>query len=488
MNVYRSFRSNAALILSLIMLLTGCMVGPNYRRPAAPVPDAFKELPPPGWTQAQPNEGAIRGKWWEVYGDPALNVLEEQVNISNQNVLAAEAQYREARDAVRIARSSYFPTLGVSPSLSNVRESSNIITGGVVNFVSGSRMDYSLPADFSYQVDLWGSIRRNVAASYANAQTSAANLVNARLTYQAMLAETYFQLHGLDGDADLLDRTVKLYTDYLNLTKERLEAGVASGADVAQAQTQLETTRAQLVDIGVARAQYEHAVAILIGKPPSTTTLPAKVLTSAPPPVPLAVPSVLLERRPDIAGAERQMAAANEQIGIAKAAFFPTLSLSATVGLESASTGNLFTSPSRFWSAGPQLAETLFEGGKRHAQVALEQAAYDATVAAYRQTVLTAFQQVEDNLAALRILEKEAAAEDVAVKAAEESLAISTEQYKAGIADYLQVITAQTIALQDERTAVDILTRRMTASVLLIEALGGGWGASQLPSHEELRR
>jgi len=469
----REFHLVVVLALAGIMMLAGgCAVGPNYRRPAAPAPQVFKEPPPEGWKQAQPNAGAIRGKWWEIYNDPQLNALEEQVSISNQNVLAAAAQYREARDSVRIARSSLFPTVTTSPSVTNQRTPAT----------PKNQTVYDLPVDVSYQADVWGSIRRNLTASYANAQASAADLENARLSFQAELAEFYFELHGQDGDADLLERTVKAYEEYLKLTQDRFELGVASGADVAQAKTQLDTTRAQLIDVGVQRAQFEHAIAILIGKPPAELSIPALVLKTPPPAVPIGVPSALLERRPDIASSERQVAAANEQIGIAKAAFFPSLLLSATGGFESASFSTWLSWPSRFWAVGPQVAETLFDAGKRHAQLDLERAAYDATVANYRQTVLTAFQQVEDNLAALRILEQEAAAEDAAVADAEESLAISTDQYKQGIATYLQVITAQTFALQDEKAAVDILTRRMTASVLLIEALGGGWDASQLPT------
>ncbi|HYN16183.1 MAG TPA: efflux transporter outer membrane subunit [Terriglobales bacterium] len=482
----RGFRSFGLVALAgLTMLAGGCAVGPNYRRPTAPTPQVFKEPPPEGWKQAEPNAGAIRGKWWEIYSDPQLNALEEHVNISNQNVLAALAQYREARDAVRIARSSLFPTVGVSPAVTNQRSSATL-SKSATGVNPGSTTVYDLPFDLSYQADVWGSIRRNLRGSYASAQVSAADLENARLAFHAELAQFYFQLHGLDGDADLLQRTVKGYEEYLQLTRDRFELGVASGADVAQAKTQLDTTRAQLIDIGVQRAQLEHAIAILIGKPPAELSIPPMVLKTPPPSVPIGVPSALLERRPDIAASERQVAAANEQIGIAKAAFFPSLLLSASGGFETASFSQWLTWPSRFWAVGPQLAETLFEGGKRHAQLDLQRAAYDATVANYRQTVLTAFQQVEDNLAALRILEQEAAAEDAAVADAQESLAISTDQYKAGITTYLQVITAQTVALQDERAAVDILTRRMTASVLLIEALGGGWDASQLPTKTEI--
>jgi NodT family efflux transporter outer membrane factor (OMF) lipoprotein len=344
-----------------------------------------------------------RGKWWEIYNDPQLNVLEEQVNISNQNVLIAAAQYREARDAVKIARSSLFPTASASASLTREQSSGTLGKNAVAAAGSGASAVsssgavstlYDLSADVSYQVDVWGNIRRNLTASYANAQASAADLENARLSFQAELAEFYFELHGFDGDIDLLQRTVQAYEQYLKLTQDRFELGVASGLDVAQAKTQLDTTRAQLIDIGVQRAQMEHAIAILIGKPPAELTIPPMVLKTLPPPVPTGVPSALLERRPDIAAAERQMAAANEQIGIAKAAFFPSLLLSASGGFESTSSSLWFTWPSRFWAVGPQLAETVFDAGKRRAQLDLERAAYDATIAGYRQTVLTAFQQV----------------------------------------------------------------------------------------------
>ena len=469
-----------------------CMVGPKYKRPAAIVPPAYKEQPPvsfkesKGWKQAQPNDGIVRGKWWEIYGDPELNALEEQVSISNQNVLAAEAQFREAREAVQIARAALFPVLSTVPSINNSKTSGTLTNNKVSAFVPGTRTDYSLPFDLTYAADIWGSIRRSVRQSAESAQVTAAQLENARLSFQANLAADYFELHGTDGDQELLDRAVKSYEEYLQLTRNRFNGGVASGADVAQAETQLYTARAQLSDLGVARAQFEHAIAILIGKPPAGLTIRYATIKSQPPPIPVGVPSTLLERRPDIAAAERQMAALNEQIGIAQAAYYPTLTLSASGGLESSDFLKLFTWPSRFWSVGPQLAETLFDAGRRRAQVAEAGDAYDVTVANYRQIVLTAFQQVEDNLSTLRVLENEAQVEDQAVQAAERALAISTDQYKAGTASYLQVITSQTTALQDERTAVDLHTRRMTASVLLIQALGGGWDASTLPAVKDL--
>jgi len=481
-NVDYSAKYRVLALTGVLLGTSACMVGPKYQRPVAPAPSSFKEPPPAGWKEAQPSDGVARGKWWEIYNDPALNALEEQVSISNQNVRLAEAQYREAKAAVRIARSALFPTLSASPSIVDTRSPSQV-TGSVAGSAAAAPHGfYSLPLDLSYTADLWGSIRRTIAASAASAQVSAADLEGAKLTYQAELASDYFQLHGLDGDAELLESTAKSYQEYLVLTQNRYAGGVASLGDVAQAQTQLETTRAQLVDLGVQRAQLEHAIAILIGKPPAEFSIPPVTLKTPPPPVPVGVPSELLERRPDIAASERQVAAANEQIGIAKAAYYPTLTLSASGGLESAAFLKWLTWPSRFWSVGPQLAETLFDAGKRHAQVSQAEAAYDASVATYRQTVLTAFQQVEDNLAALRVLADEADVTGRAVKAANESLTISTDQYRGGIVAYLQVITTQTAALQEEKAAIDLLTRRMMASVTLIEALGGGWDASELPT------
>ncbi|HTQ54153.1 MAG TPA: efflux transporter outer membrane subunit [Bryobacteraceae bacterium] len=471
------------LLLSLTLLLlcsAACMVGPNYKRPAAPVPQSFKEAPPDGWKTAQPNDGAIRGKWWEVYNDQPLNALEEQVSITNQNVLAAEADFRAARYAIRVARASLFPTVGVSPTVQISRQA--------INFPgeSGIIKTYSLPVSASWPVDIWGAVRRSVHAATASAQSDYALLENARLSYQSELAQEYFEMRGIDGDIDLLTRTVKSYAEYLTLTQNRYKSGVASGADVAQAQTQLDTTQAQLIDLGVARAQYEHAIAILIGKPPSELSLDSKLLKTPPPPTPPALPSALLERRPDIAAAERQMAAVQEQIGIAVAAYYPTLNLTASAGFGPAQFSHGFIWPSRVFSAGVAPSETVFEGGKRHAQVKEAEALFDASVASYRETVLGAFQQVEDDLSALRIYGQEAVAIEKAVKDAEDSLAISTYQYKAGTVAYLQVLTAQAVALGAERTAVDLLARRMVSSVLLIQALGGGWDSKNIPSANDL--
>lgn len=483
-------RCSVALVCTIVaIVLTGCRVGPDYSRPSAPAPPAFKEPPPENfkeWKQAHPSDDKIRGNWWEMFQDPALNALEQQVNISNQNLLAAEAQYREARAAVGVARSALFPMISAAPSISSAQGSRNLGAGQIssVSTSGGStrvRNDFFLPIDFSYTPDVWGSIRRSVTASTAAAQASAAQLENARLSFQALVAQDYFSLHGLDAQQDLLRRTVASYQEILQLTQYRYQSGVASEADVSLAQTQLDQARAQLIDVGVQRSQIEHAIAVLTGAPPAAFTAPDRPLAATPPAIPVAVPSELLERRPDIAASERQMAAANEQIGIATAAYFPTVTLSASAGVESSSITNWLSWPSRFWSVGPRLAETLFDAGRRRGLVQEAQAAYDSTVAAYRQTVLTAFQQVEDQLAALRILEQEAAVEQQAIQAAQNSLRITTEQYRAGIANYLEVLTAQNSVLNTQAASISIMTRRMTSSVLLIEALGGGWDVSRLP-------
>ncbi|MGP8246567.1 MAG: efflux transporter outer membrane subunit [Bryobacteraceae bacterium] len=490
-------RPLAGLGLALLLVaLSACRVGPTYKRPDAPAAPAFKEQPPPefkeagDWKQAQPSDGELKGKWWEMYRDPVLNALEEQVSISNQNLLQAEAQYRQARAAVLTARAGLFPTASSSPSISESRSGTlgkTVTPNGKSELVSGSsNTTYTLPLSAAWEPDLWGSIRRGMTAAAATAQASDAQLGNLRLLYQSELAQDYFQLHGSDSDADLLDRTAKSYQEYVVLTRNRFAGGVASDLDVAQAEAQLYAARAQLQDLGVTRAQLEHAIAVLTGKPPAAVTLQARVLKDSPPVFPIAVPSDLLERRPDIAGAERTMAAANEQIGITQAAFYPTLSLSGTLGLESLSIAKWFTGPSRFFAVGPSLAETLFDAGRRRAAVAGAQAAYDATVAGYRQTVLSAFQQVEDELAALRILAEESVTAQDSVKAADRALAVSTAQYKAGTANYLTVITAQGTDLAAQEVLVNLLTRRLVASVVLIQALGGGWDRTQLPGKRDL--
>ena len=460
------------------------MIGPKYSRPAVPLPatDTFKEAQAAGLQPAQPKDGLPKGKWWEVYDDPALNALEEQVSISNQNVLAAEAQYREAKASVAIARSALFPTVTVGPSLNEVR------VGSVYAGSGSTYRSYSLPFDVSWEPDLLGNLRRGVTASVASAQASASSLENARLLYQSELAEDYFQLHGIDSEIDLLEKTQASYEDFVTLTRNRYAAGVASPLDVDQAESQLYGAESTLVDLGVQRAQYEHAIAVLIGKASADVAIPRSVLKAEPLTLPAGLPSELLERRPDIAAAERTVAAANEQIGIALSAFYPALTLTGVGGVESLSIQKWFSLPSRFWSVGPALAETLFDKGRRRAVVAQQRAAYDASVANYRQTVLTALQQVEDNLAALRILAVEVDKVQATVKAADSALTVSAIQYKAGTTNYLTVITAQVTLLNAQITAVNLQTRRLVASVQLIQAIGGGWNASELPTTEELAK
>jgi len=488
------------LLGGALLMSTGCIVGPNYKRPSAPAAPAFKEAPPPdfkeaeaqGWKLAQPGDAYMKGKWWEVYQDPALNALEEQVAISNQNVQQFEAQYRQAKAAVRVARAALFPTVSTAPAISFAQSgsatSSVAGTGVATGGTSAVRQLYNLPVDVSWEPDLWGAIRRGIASAADTAVAAAADIENAKLLYQAELAQDYFQLHGADADIDLLRRTEASYKEYLELTRNRFTAGIASDLDVAQAETQLYGAQTSLIDLGSTRAQLEHAIAILTGKAPVEVDVAEKPLATLPPPVPIGVPSLLLQRRPDIAAAERRVAAANEQIGIAIAAFYPNLTLSAGGGLENSSLAKWFTWPSRFWSVGPSLSETLFDAGRRAGVVAEQRAAYDATVATYRQTVLTALQQVEDNLAALRVLEIESAKVDETIQAATRELSVSTDQYKAGIQNYLTVILAQATLLAAERTKVDLLSRRLTSSVLLIEALGGGWDTSRLPDARDVTR
>jgi NodT family efflux transporter outer membrane factor (OMF) lipoprotein len=459
-----------------------CTIGPQYQRPEARVPVAYKELPPAsfkaaeGWKLAQPNDAITRGKWWEIFQDPALNALQEQVDISNQTLAVAEAQLRGARAAIGVARAARYPIVTASASVTGERLSLN--RPGATNPSSEIRADYLLPLDLSYEIDVWGRIRRSVEASTAIAQASAADLETARLSIHAELAVNYFTLHGLDAQRQLLDFTITAFEKALELTTNRYNQGVASQVEVLQARTQLEIARTQAIDIGVQRAQFEHAIAILLGKPPAEFSIPPSPITAIPPVIPIGLPSELLERRPDIAAAERLMAAANAQIGIAQTAFYPTITLSAAVGLESASLSNLFSLPSVLWSLGASLVEIVFDGGRRQAVIEQARASYDATVASYRQTVLTAFQNVEDNLSALRILEAEAQQQAKAVEAAEAVLLLSLNRYKGGVTTYLEVIIAQSAALPAERTAIDLLTRRMTATVLLIKALGGLWETS----------
>lgn len=421
----------------------------------------------------------MRGKWWQVFNDPQLNALEEKVDVSNQNLKIAAAQFRQARDVMRINRSYLYPTIGAGPSMTGEEVSKN---APVPSSKAGQALaDLVLPFDLSYEVDAWGRIRLNVEAAQASAQASAADLETARLSIHAELAADYFALRGLDAQKRLLDSTVVAYQKALDLTTDRYTGGLAAKVEVEQAATQLESTEAQEIDVGVQRAQFEHAIAALIGEPASTFAIPVSPLNEPPPTIPAGVPSDLLQRRPDIAAAERRVASANAQIGVAQTAYYPTLSLSAAAGMEGSSFANWFAWPSHFFAVGPTLLETLYDAGRRHAYTDQAWAAYDANVAAYRQNVLTAFQEVEDNLAGLRILDAENAKQSQAVRSAESSLQLSLNRYRGGLVTYLEVVTAQSAALSNEITAVNILTRRMDSTVLLIKALGGGWDVSRLP-------
>jgi NodT family efflux transporter outer membrane factor (OMF) lipoprotein len=467
-------------LLLPLTVLVGCVVGPKYSRPSTQVPQAYKEVPE-GWKAAAPADQLARGKWWEIFHEPQLNALEEKVNVSNQTLKAAYHQFLQARALLRYFRADYFPTVTAGASGTYTRPSQNRPTS-LTTSAKKNTTDLLLPVTVSWEPDVFGRIRRTVEAARSNAQASAADVESVRLAVHAELASDYFQMRTLDAEEQLLQSTVTAYERALELTQNRHKGGVASAVDVAQAQTQLETTRAQATDIQVQRAQFEHAIAVLIGEPASTFTFVPTPWSSPPPQIPTGLPSDLLERRPDIAAAERRMAAANAQIGITRAAYFPSLVLTGSGGFESSSITTWLSGPSGFLSAGASAAVTAFDVGRRRAASEQARAAYDQSVANYRQTVLLSFQEVEDNLAALRILDEEARRQQEAVAAAERSLNLSLNRYRGGVTTYLEVTTAQGIALNNERTAVQILARRMTASVLLIQALGGSWDSSQLPS------
>jgi NodT family efflux transporter outer membrane factor (OMF) lipoprotein len=470
------------------LLVSGCMVGPGYKMPSTPMTPSFKEAPVlysrpvNGWTLAAPQD-AERGPWWESYGDSQLNVLEAQVDSANQTLLMAEANFRQARAAIGYNRSFEAPTVGVAPGVAAERDSANepYFPSTMTHSAVGN---FTLPLDSSWEIDLWGRIRRSVRAAREQTQASAADVAAVRLSLHAELAIDYFELRSADAQEQLLNETVKAYGEALQLTEDRFEGGLAPMSDVAQAKTQLDDVRVMDTDIRAQRAEYEHAIAILIGKPPAAFSLPPVPLNFEPPKlpaIPRVVPSQLLERRPDIAAAERRVAAANEQIGIADAAWYPTLSLSAIAGFQGTSALNWLTWPSRFWAVGPEFSETLFDAGRRRAAKQSALAGYDSAVATYRQTTLNAFGQVEDNLAVLHVLSTEAQQQDQATAAAQQTLQLFTNRYQGGVDTYLQVVVSQTTALNNERNDIDIMRRQLEASVLLIKALGGNWNRSQLP-------
>jgi NodT family efflux transporter outer membrane factor (OMF) lipoprotein len=469
-------RTSVAIVVSLV---AGCNLAPEYVRPSTgplgtSAPAAYRELTPAdfantdGWKKAQPRDDLLRGSWWELFDDPLLNELEQQVDVSNQSLALAAANYRVARALVAEARAQLFPTVTTSPTATRMSPPTT--------------NQFTLPFDASWEADLWGRIRNSMKASADEAQATAADLENTRLLIHAEVATDYFALRAQDSQKQILDETVIAFRKALDLTKVRHQGGIASDEDVAQAETQLEMTIAQDTDLGILRAQLEHAIAALVGRPASSFSIPTGPLRPKPPAVPLGLPSQLLERRPDIAAAERRVAEANAQIGVAKAAFFPTLTLSGEAGFASTAIGSLLSLPSRIWQFGASLAQTLFDGGKRQAAVEQAMASYDGTVASYRQAVLTAFQEVEDELASLRILSQERGQQDAAVASAQTALARAEDRYKFGVDSYLNVISAQSTLLSNQRTAMNIRLQQMTASVLLIKALGGGWEASRLAS------
>jgi NodT family efflux transporter outer membrane factor (OMF) lipoprotein len=477
------------LMAGLGLVLTGCTVGPQYVRPAAPLAPAFKEAPPEnlkseeGWKQAQPSDGQLNGDGWTLFNDPQLNTLEAQIDPANQTLKQAEANFRVARAAVRFNRASEVPTIGVGPSVGAVRDSNNQPYLNVSGANNGDG-NFILPFDLDYEIDIWGRVRRTVTQAREQAQASAADLETSRLSLHAELAVDYFDLRSTDAQVKLLNDTVKAFQSALQLTEDRYNGGASPLSDVTQARTQLQAAQVQATDVDIQRAMYEHAIAVLIGKPPAVFTLPPDPITVAAPTIPAIpgmLPSQLLERRPDIASSERSMAAANEQIGIARTAYYPTMSLSAAAGFAGTSAINWFSWPSRFFAVGSTLSETLFDHGRRGATSDIALAQYDGTVAAYRQITLTAFQQVEDNLNALHNLEIEAREQQDATASAQQSLDLFNTRYEDGVDTYLQVITWQTALLQNQRNDIEITQRRFEASVLLVKSLGGGWDASQLP-------
>ncbi len=469
-----------------LLLLCACNPAPKYVRPPAPTPMAYKEAggqDGTGWKLAQPSDDKLRGKWWEIYNDPQLNALEEQVAISNQSLKAAEANFRAARALVVSARSALYPTIGATPAYTNSRSSGSTLR---IPGATGVANEYALPFDISYTPDFWHRIRNTINEEAFSAQSSAADVATALLSTQADLATDYFELRATDMQVKILNDTMVNYRQNVDLTTTLYKTGIDSEQDLVQAQNQLDTATASATDLGVARAEYEHAIATLIGKPPSELTITVGTFNAQPPTIPVGVPSTLLERRPDIAALERLIASANAQIGVARAAYYPTLTLSASGGLESYSFLHWFSSSSRFWSLGPSLSQTLFDGGARRAQNEQAQAQYDAAVANYRQTVLTSFQAVEDQLAALRILSKEIIEQQTAINSSQRYLDLALIRYKTGVDSYLNVITAENSLLTNRESQVSSELRRMSASVSLVMALGGGWDPASLPQMKDL--
>jgi NodT family efflux transporter outer membrane factor (OMF) lipoprotein len=479
-------------------MLSGCAVGPKYHPPAPQPPAAvYKESPTQfkeneGWTIAQPSDSKLRGKWWEIFNDAELNALEEQLDINNQNIKQFFENFMEARAIVREARSQYFPTLAVAPAFSRSRTSGNLSTTPVNTTGKGTAIPqlqfttYSLPLEASWEPDLWGKVRNTVHQSQYAAQVSAADLENERLTEQASLAQFFFEIRGQDELQKIFNDTVDADQKALDLTRVLYETGIDDQISVVEAETTLQSAQAGATNVGIARAQFEHAIAVLVGKAATNFSIPVRPMTVAPPPIPVGMPSELLERRPDIAAAERTMAEANATIGIAHAAYYPTLTLSADGGFESSAFTHWLSWPSRFWSVGTTLSETIFDAGLRRATVQQFVATYNSDLAGYRQVVLTAFQQVEDSLAEVRILSKEIQQQQQAVNSAQTFLKLELGRYETGVDPYVDVLIAQTTLLSNEQTLNNLQVQEMASAVALVEALGGGWDRSQLPSTEQV--
>ena len=488
-----SRRATLALLIFAFLGLPGCNVGPKYLRPAVPAPSAFKESGPQQaadgtvWKPAQPQDAMLRGKWWEIYQEPELNSLEEKLNISNQNIARAFEDFMAARAQVQQARSAYYPTVSVGPSYARNRASQSQTTAQVSSKGSTNSNTFNLPFDVAWEPDLWGRVRNTVRQSANAAQVSAADLENQRLTEQANLAVFFFELRGQDALEDLFQKTVEIDRQSLELTRVLYKTGLDNDEAVAQAEITLKSSQAAATNAGIARAQFEHAIALMVGEPASTFSVPVRPLTTQAPDIPVGLPSDLLERRPDIASAERTMAEANALIGVQKAAYYPTLSITGTAGFAASTFSKWLTSSSRYWSFGPTASETVFDGGLRRSTMAQFTALYNADVANYKQVVLAALQQTEDNLAALRLLTKEIEQEQETVASAQRFVDVASVRYKTGLDPYLNVFTAQAILLANQQTVIMLRVQQMTSSVQLIESLGGGWDVNQLPTEQQVQ-
>lgn len=492
-NIMRVFDQAAKVRWQMTLIccvLSGCTVGPKYHPPATQAPAAYKESPAKfsgngPWKVAEPQDAKLRGDWWEIFNEPELNALEDQLNINNENIKRFFENFMEARALVREARAQYFPTLGTTPSYNRQRTSANLHNATAANVGQQSNL-YTLPFDLSWEPDLWGKVRNEVHQAQYSAQVSAGDLENERLTEQAALAQYYFEIRGQDALIQLYGETVAADKQSLAFTESQYETGIGDKISVIEAQNTLQTAESAQTNLGILRAQYEHAIAVLVGKAASDFTIPVRPMTTAPPPIPIGLPSQLLQRRPDIAAAERTMAAANAQIGVADAAYYPTVTLSASGGFESSLPQHLFDWPSRFWSIGGSASETIYDGGLRRATVNQYIATYNADLANYKQTVLTAFQQVEDSLADVRILSQQIEQQRQVVASAQQALQLELVRYRTGIDPYIDVVTMQTSLLTDQQTLRSLQISQMTGAVQLIEALGGGWDASQLPTPAQI--